>query len=217
MSAGCGAVKVARLQRHETLCDSPHPFSWASPYMDNRPANVLRRGHSAAQGHFANSLSCLKMTSWHMAGFYSHHTFAESDPMGSRLFALAALTALAIPTAASAQRVVADIRIQDGPVAGRIVVGHPGYARRWHDYSPRYHTVAVYRTHRHHEWFRRHGFRAVHVWYDSDRDRYYDDAGGMRGRLREVVVYERGGRYYREDWRDDDRRQRDHRGWREDD
>ena len=130
--------------------------------------------------------------------------------MRSSLFALAALTALTVPTAASAQRVIADIRIQDGPVAGHIIVGHPGYARPRYDHSPRYRVVTVYRIHRRHEWYRQHGFRKVSLWYDGDRDRYYDNAAGSRG-LREVVVYERGGRYYREDWRNDDRRSRDAR------
>jgi hypothetical protein len=132
------------------------------------------------------------------------------------LFALAALSALAIPTVASAQRVIADISIQDGPVAGRIIVGHPGYGYPRYDHFPRYHTVAVYRTHRPRDWFRHHGFRMARIWYDGDQDRYYDDVHGSREHLREVVVYARSGRYYREDWRDDDRR-RDHRDWRGED
>ena len=132
--------------------------------------------------------------------------------MRSSLFALAALTALAIPTAASAQRVVADIRIQDGPVAGRIILGRPGYAHPGYDHSPGYRTVAVHRTHQRQAWFRQHGFRMVHLWYDGGEDRYYDRVGASRGQLREIVVYERGGRYYRNDWRDDDGRGRDHRG-----
>ena len=146
------------------------------------------------------------MESWHAVGFLSHHTFAASHTMRSSLLALAALTALAIPTAASAQRVIADIRIQDGPVAGRIIIGHPGYAHPRYDHFPRYHSVVVYRTYRRHEWFRRHGFRTVRIWYDGDRDQYYDDVRGSRGHLREIAVYERRGRYYRDDWRDDDNR-----------
>jgi hypothetical protein len=124
--------------------------------------------------------------------------------MRSSLFVLAAAALLALPNTASAQRVMADISIQDGPVAGRIIVGHPGYRHPHYDYVPRYHVVAVYRAHRRHEWFRHHGFRVIRIWYDGDRDRYYDDVRGPRGHLREVVVYERNGRYYRNDWRDGD-------------
>jgi hypothetical protein len=134
--------------------------------------------------------------------------------MRSSLFVLAAFTALSVPTAASAQRVLADIRIQDGPVAGHIIIGHPTYAHPRYDHSPRYRVVTEYRNHRRAEWYRQHGFRKVRLWYDGDRDRYYGHAAGSRG-LREVVVYERGGRYYREEWRDDDRRSRTDRDWRD--
>jgi hypothetical protein len=156
------------------------------------------------------------MKCWHVTGFSSHHTFAASDPMRISLFALAALSVLANPRTATAQRVVADISIQDGPVAGRIIVGHPGYEHPRYDYYPMYHSVSVYQTHHPRHWFRHHGFQMAHVWYDGDRDRYYDNVRGPRGHLHEVVVYERAGRYYREDWRDDDRR-RDHRDWRGED
>ena len=118
---------------------------------------------------------------------------------------LLVLAALAIPTVAPAQRVMADISIYDGPVAGRIIVGHPGYGYPRHTDYPRYHAVPVYRTDRRHEWFRHHGFRVARIWYDGDHDRYYDNVHGPRAHLREVVVYERDGRYYRDDWRDDDR------------
>lgn len=135
---------------------------------------------------------------------------------------LAALIATALPTLASAQRVSADIRIGTGPVDGRIVVGEPyhhgsiavgdrNYDR--HGYGE----VVVYRVHRGYGWWRNRGYRAVTVWYDADRDRYYDRRSRMdrRDGLREVVIYERDGRYYRDqaDRRDDrgyDRRVRDH-------
>lgn len=143
---------------------------------------------------------------------------------------LAALVATTLPTLASAQRVTADIRIGSGPVAGRIVVGEPYHrgisevgARDYDRYG--YGEVVVYRVHRGYGWWRNRGYRAVTVWYDADRNRYYDRLGryDRRDGLREVVIYQRDGRYYRDwddrysrDWddrRDDrgyDRRVRDH-------
>jgi len=128
--------------------------------------------------------------------------------------AIAAFAALLIPNGVAAQRVVADIRIHDGPVSGRIVVGHPyGYGPHVFAVGPRYHRhsrpgyrhVTVYRVHRGHGWFRRHGYRPIRLWYDPAADFYYERAH-RRGGLREIVIYERGGRYYRDGWRNDDRR-----------
>jgi hypothetical protein len=214
MPAGCGAVKVARHKRLATLCEFSDPFSAHCPYRGHSSPKRPRARTLRCCILIANSLSCLYMTAWHVAGFRNRYTFAASDLMRSSLFVLAALTALSVPTPASAQRVIADIRIQDGPVAGHIIIGHPTYAHPRYDYSPRYRVVTVYRSHRRAEWYRQHGFRKVSFWYDGGRDRYYDHAAGSRG-LREVVVYERGGRYYREEWRDDDRRSRNDRDWRE--
>jgi hypothetical protein len=140
----------------------------------------------------------MQMKAWHVAGFFARHTFAASHTMRSSLLALAALTALANPPAASAQRVTAEIRIHHGPVVGHLILGHPGYARLPYNHE---YTVVVYRTHRRPEWFRRHGFRTVRVWYDDERDRYYEAGHGPRGHLREVVLYERGGHSYRDDRR----------------
>jgi hypothetical protein len=53
-------------------------------------------------------------------------------------------------------------------------------------------------------WFRRHGYRPVTLYYVNGR--YFDRRIDRRG-VREVVVFERDGRYYR-DW---DRRDRDDR------
>jgi hypothetical protein len=181
-----------------------------------RLPSVLSLGRSATWGIFANSLSCLQMKYWHVVGFSLHHTLAASDSMRISLFAIAALSLLANPRTAAAQLVMADISIQDGPVAGRIIVGHPGYGHPRYEYSPMYHSVPVYRMHRPRQWFRHHGFRMAHVWYDGDRDRYYDNVQGPRGHLHEVVVYQQAGRYYREGWRDDDRRGQ-HRDWRDED
>ena len=131
---------------------------------------------------------------------------------------LVLLGALALPSTAHAQRVIADISIHDGPVTGRVIVGHPPVYR---DRAvvvvghPRWRPVRVYRTHRAHDWYRTRGYRNARIWYDPHRDYYYDEY--HRG-LIEISVYQHGGRYYRNDWQEDGaRRGRDGRedrgGW----
>ena len=137
-------------------------------------------------------------------------------------FVLGALVMTALPSLATAQRVSADIRIGSGPVDGRIVVGEPvwGHSRRIIEVDPRdygrpaYREMSVYRIHRGYGWWRNRGYRAVTVWYDADRDRYYEHRDRYRDGLREVVIYERDGRFYGDqyDRRSDrgyDRRTRD--------
>ena len=133
--------------------------------------------------------------------------------------ALATLAALTLPGAAQAQRVVADIRVEEGPVAGHIIVGDQrSYPNRRiieadprYNHPPAYHTVTVFRVRRGDGWYRHHGFREVRVWYDADRDRFFDRYDGDHRGLRAVEVFERGGRYYRDyDWRNGDRHGRDH-------
>ncbi len=124
--------------------------------------------------------------------------------MNARYLLLAAASLAVLPAAASAQRVVADISINEGPVSGRVIIGDPyGYRERYH--APQVRTVVVYRSARGHGWYHRHGYRTVRVWYDADRHRYYDRYDRNYRGLREVVVYERGGRYYQDDDRYDDR------------
>jgi hypothetical protein len=138
--------------------------------------------------------------------------------MPSARFALLTLAALALPAAAQAQRVSADIAIGGGPVAGRIIVGDPYYPRpSYHYYRPAYREVVVLRGHHGRGWQRHHGGRYVRVYYDAGRDCYYDRE--WHGGLRAVVVYDDGGRYYRDGYRGDDRRYRDDRSddWRRDD
>jgi hypothetical protein len=128
---------------------------------------------------------------------------------------MAALAAFLIPNGAAAQRVVADIRIHEGPISGRIVVGHPyGHSPRavfavgpryHHDSRHGYRHVTVYRVHRGHAWYGRHGYRAVRLRYDPACDCYFERAHRDRG-LREIVIYERGGRYYRDGWSNRDGR-----------
>ena len=65
------------------------------------------------------------------------------------------------------------------------------------------------RGHRSASWWHKHGYRPVTVYYA--RGRFYDRRFDSHDRVRSVVVYERGGRYYR-DWDDRlDRGGRDHR------
>lgn len=136
-----------------------------------------------------------------------------------------------LPGALSAQRVAADISIGHGPIAGRVIIGdpYPQYprtvvgVRSHHGYRPIYRDVVVIERHRGHGWYRHHGYRTVRVWYDADRRTYHDRFDRHDPGLRAVVVYERGGRYYRDGWRDehdrydqDDRHDRDDRYDRDD-
>lgn len=120
---------------------------------------------------------------------------------------LAALVATALPAPAAAQHVTADIRIGSGPVGGRIIVGEPihRYSHTIVEVAPRgygrpaYREVAVSRMHRGYGWWRNRGYRTITVWYDAGGDRYYDHGSRYRDGLREVVIYERDGRYYDDD------------------
>lgn len=125
---------------------------------------------------------------------------------------LAGLLAAASP--AAAQDVTADVVFRGGPVAGRVIVGdrYSTYhrppvvvyrrpvARRVvvvERYAPR--VVIVERVHRHRSpraWAR-HGYRPVTLYYIDGR--YYDRWADGWPWAREVVVYERGGRYYWDD------------------
>ena len=120
--------------------------------------------------------------------------------MFSRVFASSALLLPLLFTAepASAQRVSADIRIGGGPIAGHIRIGDYGYRAR-----PRFVRVEVLRGrdyYRNPGWFRsfRREARIIVVYYDRDRDFYYDR---FRPGLIRVNVYERGDHFYR--WDDD--------------
>jgi hypothetical protein len=118
--------------------------------------------------------------------------------MSSARFAFLTLAALALPAAAQAQRVTADIAIASGPVSGRIIVGERQYPR------PVYREVVVVRSRRGAAWYHNRHVRVVRVYFDVDRGRYYDR--GWRPGLRVVEVYQDGGRYYRVADRDHDRR-----------
>lgn len=112
----------------------------------------------------------------------------------------------------------ADVSVQSGPVAGRVVIGdqHSSYrrtsARRVVVERHRPRLIVVERSHRQHHarYWRRHGYRSVSLYYVEGR--YYERYHGYHSGLREVVVYQRDGRYYRAC--DDDHRHdsRDDRG-----
>lgn len=131
--------------------------------------------------------------------------------MRTRQMLFVTLVAMLLPAAAQAQRVFADVRVGEGPVTGHIIIGMPDDGDREHGYHgprgyTRYRVVEVSRSPRGGGWYRSHGYRPVRVWYDDDRDCYYDRYNRSRGRVRELVIYERDGRYYRDDDREEGRR-----------
>jgi hypothetical protein len=122
---------------------------------------------------------------------------------------LAGLLAAASP--ATAQDVTADVVFRGGPVAGRVIVGdrYSTYhrppvvvyrrpvARRVvvvERYAPRVVVVERVFRHRSPRAWARHGYRPVTLYYIDGR--YYDRWADGWPRAREVVVYERGGRFY---------------------
>ena len=122
---------------------------------------------------------------------------------------LSGLMLIALPM--QAQQVSADVVLHGGPVAGRVVVGdrYSTYHRPAVVYRrppvrrvivverPVARLIVVDRVHRHRpeNFWRRHGFRPVVLYYIEGR---YYDRPIRRPYVREVVVYERDGRYYQE-------------------
>jgi hypothetical protein len=97
--------------------------------------------------------------------------------------------------------------VQSGPVTGHVEVASPAPAR-YREPVRRVIVVERVRTPRGHAhgWRRKHGYRAVTVYYDGRR---YYTRRIVRPGIRTVIVYERLGRYYVAD--DDDRGQRHYR------
>ena len=122
----------------------------------------------------------------------------------TRAWSLVAGLAL-MATPLHAQRVSAEVVVRGGPVAGRVAVddGYSSYRRPVRRVVVERHVPRVLRVerlrHRHWKHWRRHGYRAVVVYYIDGR--YYDRSWG-RHHGHQVVVYERRGRLYRVD-RDD--------------
>jgi hypothetical protein len=138
--------------------------------------------------------------------------------MKTSIVAGSLLAALSLVAPLHGQQVAADVVVRSGPVAGHVVIGdrystyrRPVVYRR----SPARVIVVervIQRDHHHARQWRRYGYRPVTLYYVDGR--YYDRyVRGWRD-MREVVVYERDGRFYREcdddrDW--DDRPHRDGR------
>jgi hypothetical protein len=77
--------------------------------------------------------------------------------------------------------------VRSGPVAGRVVYRRP--VER---------IIVVERVHRHRGpgYWRHHGYRPVTLYYMDGR--YFDRRLGYRPGMREIVVYQREGRFYRD-------------------
>ncbi|MEO8296015.1 MAG: hypothetical protein ABI613_10920 [Gemmatimonadota bacterium] len=130
--------------------------------------------------------------------------------MNVKLFIATLGLGLLVTSTADAQLVSADIHIGTGPVASRLLIGerYPSYHRSYgyrtparfvvERHAPR--RIVVERFHGG-RGFERSRYHQVRVYYDG-RDRYYDGYGDG---LREVTLYERDGRYYRDCERNDDR------------
>jgi hypothetical protein len=133
--------------------------------------------------------------------------------------------ALTLHSPAAAQMVEAGVVVRSGPVVGHVIVADPPPAYHRPErrvvvverYAPR--VIVVERVHKHRGrgWWRQHGYRPVVVYYNGRTGRFYDRWHRDRRGVREVVVYERRGRYYvHEDWRSDrsEDRERDDREYR---
>ena len=103
----------------------------------------------------------------------------------------------------AAQQVSAQVYVGNGPVAGRVLVrdGYSTYHRppaRRAVVADRYAPllIVVERVHRHRGegYWRRLGYRPMTLYYADGR--FYDRPVRHRHGVQEVVVYERGGRFY---------------------
>lgn len=159
--------------------------------------------------------------------------------MKTSIVAGSLLTALTLAAPLHAQQVAADVVLRSGPVAGHVVIGdgystyrRPVLYRRAPErvivverVAPRVLVVERVRHGRHghvRNW-RRQGYQPVVVYYQGGR--YYDRYVRGWPEMREIVVYERDGRLYRDcdedrydhDRYDDrdryDRDRRDDRHW----
>jgi hypothetical protein len=98
-----------------------------------------------------------------------------------------------------AQTVEGGVVVHSGPVTAHVEVGSPPPAVVYAE--PAREVVVVERMDvprgRAHGWWRKHGYRQVTMYYDGNRyyRRRYDDRPG----LREIVIYQRYGRYYQWD------------------
>lgn len=141
-----------------------------------------------------------------------------------KVAALALALALPLATSVQAQTIGGHVVVRSGPVSAAVVFGpRPVYYPERQVYGPQ--VVVIGSPYYGHDYWWHRGYRQVTVYYDADRDCYYDNADPRFG-FRPVVVYQRGGRFFREaEFRRDDRRydgrddrrddRRDYRGNRE--
>jgi hypothetical protein len=132
--------------------------------------------------------------------------------MSARIVAGSLLATLLAAAPAAAQNVAADVLVHTGPVVGQVTVGdaYATYRRRpaviVHRrpvarpivvvgyYAPRVVVVEQLHGHRSSRAWARQGYRPVTLYYANGR--YYDRWNERWPHADEVVVYERGGRYY---------------------
>ena len=126
--------------------------------------------------------------------------------------AVAAMLALGALPLRAQTTVEGGVIVHSGPVTGHVEVGPPPptvvYA------EPVREVVVIERVHvpkgNAYGWWRKNGYRQVTVYYDGDR--YYSRRIARPG-LREMVVYQRNGRYYQEeDWKEDRKEDRKEHG-----
>jgi hypothetical protein len=120
--------------------------------------------------------------------------------MRTSIVAGSLLAALTLVAPLNGQQVAADVVVRSGPVAGHVVIGD-GYSTYRRPVVYRrvvQRVIIVERVHgrhfRHANYWRKHGFRPVVVYYRDGR--YYDRYARGGPAVREVVVYERDGRFY---------------------
>lgn len=100
-----------------------------------------------------------------------------------------------------AQQVSGEVVLRGGPISGRVHVGdgYPSYQRQVSRVVVvERHPARLVRVerfgHRHARHWRHQGYRKVILYYIDGA--YYDRRVRRGGRVHEVVVYERDGRYY---------------------
>ncbi|HXE56678.1 MAG TPA: hypothetical protein VNK43_01645 [Gemmatimonadales bacterium] len=153
----------------------------------------------------------------------------QTPQFARRGIALGTLALGLVAAPLAAQAVTADIHVvlgdrhPDHPVYHRIPARRVVVVER---YAPRVIVVErVRHPHRHHRrverFWRKHGYRPVVVYFDRHHGVFYDRYDRRKPGLREVVVWERDGRYFTDrewdarEWRHQYREDDDH-DWHDD-
>jgi hypothetical protein len=149
--------------------------------------------------------------------------------MSARIVAGSLLATLLAAVPAAGQNVAADVLVHSGPVVGQVTVGdaYARYRRRQvvivhrrpaarpvvvvERYAPRVVVVERLHGHRSSRAWARQGYRPVTLYYRDGR--YYDYWSARWPTAAEVVVYERGGRYYTADCEHRARQHENERNW----